>query len=294
MKAYAISISIILCFVFNSCMQKQEDRIESIEVPPAEEILSIDSVMAIVDRSSESASTDTNEDDDIYAEDDDDYEVDYEEEYDDFISEEHVSYYFKEFKTNGKNAEDIIPQRWEIMSKAIGDLNGDEIDDMAFFTRKSFHNSNPDEYKKNSNSIILAIYWGNNDGGFTQYKLYKGLVPPEENCGVGYEDLSIYITEKRVLIFNVYIFYSCGSWSNPNYSIKYRYQDGDFYKIGYDSDVFHRATGDASKVSINYLTGKMKTTSYNMFEDSVPTKTEWGTFSKPLKTLGSQEFGTID
>lgn len=181
------------------------------------------------------------------------------EEDNEFISEEDVTYYFKDFKVNGKSAEDIIPEKWEIMSSATGDLNGDGIDDIAFFTRKEFKNSTPDEYKLNSNSIVLAIYWGNNNGDFTQYKIYDGLVPPEEPCGVTYENLNVEITEKRVLIYHVNIFLSCGSWTNPNYSVKYRYQDGAFYKIGYDSDEFHRASGDASNVSINYLTGKKKT-----------------------------------
>lgn len=208
------------------------------------------------------------------------------EEDNEFISEEDVTYYFKEFKVNGKSAEDIIPEKWEIMSSATGDLNGDGIDDIAFFTRKEFKNSTPDEYKLNSNSIVLAIYWGNNNGDFTQYKIYDGLVPPEEPCGVTYENLNVEITEKRVLIYHVNIFLSCGSWTNPNYTVKYRYQDGAFYKIGYDSDEFHRASGDASNVSINYLTGKKKTTSYNMFEDSVPTITKWETFNEPLMELG--------
>lgn len=189
-----------------------------------------------------------------------------------------------EFQEKGANSKDIVPENWEILSEAIGDLNGDGFDDLAFFSRRSIKSDSENHYTPNP--IVFAIYWGK-EGGFTQYKLYEDLVSPEDGQ-IYYEDLSVNIPVKRVLTINVKVFLGYGSWTNPNFSVKYRYQNGAFYKIGYDADEFHRATGDAHDVSINYLTGKKRTILYNVFEDSIPKRTEWETINEPLTELGSE------
>lgn len=189
------------------------------------------------------------------------------------------------FKTNGTNAKDIIPENWEIISEATGDLNGDGINDLAFFSSKNVKREESEDYSKKS-KIVLAIYWGK-DESFTQYKIYDDITSPEDDQ-ITYEELSINITGKRILSINVSISLGFGSWTNPDFSKKYRYQNGAFYKIGYDSDQFNRGSGDAHRISINYLTGKKIITTYNAFDETIPQKTEKESFNEPLKELGSE------
>ena len=57
--------------------------------------------------------------------------------------------------------------------------------------------------------------------------------------------------------------------------------------IGKDYGSFSRYSGEAEKVSENYLTHKKQTITYNMFEEGEE-KEKWTTIpSKPLEKLGA-------
>jgi len=68
---------------------------------------------------------------------------------------------------------------------------------------------------------------------------------------------------------------SCGSYGVTHEKFTFRFENMRFRLIGYDYSEFSRSTGEQSKFSINYLTGKMKITEgLNAFEDSKP-KVVW-------------------
>ena len=80
-----------------------------------------------------------------------------------------------------------------------------------------------------------------------------------------------------LLKIGLHYWLSCGSWYVTNHLYTFRYQDQSFKLIGYDSNDFHRASGDITERSINFLTGKVKSTSgKNEFAESQqPVKTQW-------------------
>lgn len=284
MKAYIIPISILFCFILNSCSQKQENNISQTDLPK-EDIISTESAVAIETQPVETPNSNVTV---IYEDDQEESEEESNEkseEDDGDITEDNVSNYFKKFKTRGSKSKSIIPQGWEIIADAKGDLNGDGIDDIAFFTRKNKKNRN-EESDPNPNSIVLAIYWGDKDNGFNQYKLFSSIVSSEDEFN-HLNELKIDITSKKVLAINAN--YS-GDSADGFYSLKYRYQNGAFYKIGYDSQGVDRPAGNVYTISINYLTGKTCTKTRDLFEDNSPEKTEWETFNEPLKELGSETY----
>ncbi len=80
------------------------------------------------------------------------------------------------------------------------------------------------------------------------------------------EALSI---QKGVLKIHLHYWLSCGSWYVTNHTYTFRYQDRAFKLIGYDVDDFHRASGDITARSINFMTGKVKsTTGENEFAET--------------------------
>jgi len=79
---------------------------------------------------------------------------------------------------------------------------------------------------------------------------------------------------------------SAGSWYMSSNTYVFRYQDNNFALIGAETQDTHRASGESSELSINFLTKKYSTTTGNAFDKKVKPKTEWKTFElKELKTL---------
>lgn len=281
MKSY-IALCTAMCFLFYSCSNQSQQN-ESFEGSGADY-----SPVEAIEENEE-------EEDDVkeeYEEEEDEkeeYEEEVEEEeedLDDYEDEDEIAQrVIDSFKEKGDSPKDVTPENWEIISKATGDLNQDGYDDLAFFCRKN--TSKQEDKEKNYHNIYFAIYWGDRDDVFTKYRVYAGLVSPQDVC-LSYEDLDVSISDRHILTMYVRIFLACGSWTNPNFSVKYRFQDGKFYRIGYDSQTFHRATGEGSDVSINYLTKKMKSTSFNAFENE-NRETTWSDWNSPLRELGDGE-----
>lgn len=106
-----------------------------------------------------------------------------------------------------------------------------------------------------------------------------------ENCS---HEISMSVNAKGVIRISVGMFCSAGGTEVPNTEYVYRYQNNDFFLIGKDYGSFSRYSGEAEKVSENYLTHKKHTITYNMFEKG-DEKEKWSTLpSKPLEKLGAK------
>ena len=192
-------------------------------------------------------------------------------------------------KQQGTTVEQIVPEGWE-HEEAQGDLNKDGIKDLVVLAKPNFKENmqtRDDGYEYNFNNYLLAIYFGQAEGGFQLWKQYDTLfLPDDEYTSV---DVDIEITERGTLKIDTSAFASAGSWANDLVSYTYRYQDGDFYQIGKETTTLIRNTGEMTTVSENYLTWKQQTIKDNAFEDVVKKET-WSKLPKqPLEKLGAHE-----
>ena len=195
----------------------------------------------------------------------------------------------QDLKQQGTSVEQIVPEGWE-HEEAQGDLNKDGIKDLVVLAKPNFKENmqtRDDGYEYNFNSYILAIYFGQAEGGFQLWKQYDTLFQPDnEYTSV---DVDIEITERGTLKIDTETFASAGSWANDDMSYTYRYQDGDFYQIGNEASTLIRNTGEMTTVSENYLTWKQQTIKDNAFEDVVKKETWSKLTKKPLEKLGESE-----
>ena len=169
----------------------------------------------------------------------------------------------------GRNADEIVPQGTDCV-KAEGDLNKDGRSDLVIYAQP-----------------VLAIYFANASGVYEQWKQYDEILPVDEEGDDFWIDLIITITDRGVLRFYVGSFASGGTSYNSNNTYLYRFQNGDFYKIGEEQHSQSRMTGEAETVSINYLTHKRQVVKENVFDDTVKPKETWTTLAKqPLRKLG--------
>ena len=176
--------------------------------------------------------------------------------------------------------------------KSEGDFNKDGIQDLIVIATPkdpTHMRTRDDGYVYNFNKPVLAIFLGQSDGKLKRFKEYENTIPgnDEENENCLYEIL-LSVNAKGVIRISVGIFCSAGGTEVPNTEYVYRYQNGDFYLIGKDYGSFSRYSGEAKKVSENYVTHKRQTITYNMFEEG-DEKEKWTALpSKPLEKLGAK------
>ncbi len=195
-------------------------------------------------------------------------------------------------RKSGKTLEEIIPNGWKILDSKIGDINQDGVSDLVF----AIQNTDKKNIKLNDgigsdtidlNPRILGIYFGNEFGGFDQKLVSEHFIilrdlPTMDEPFEGFD-----INAKGILNINFKFWFSAGSWSMSNHKYKFRFQNDEFTLIGYDSYEAHRASGETTEYSINFLSNKMKITKGNFSKDS-PDSIKWKKFNlKKLFTINS-------
>ena len=81
------------------------------------------------------------------------------------------------------------------------------------------------------------------------------------------------ISKKGILDVNFRLWHSAGSWFMSNHKYRFRFQNNEFALIGYDSGEAHRASGETTDYSVNFLTRKIKITKGN-FSNNEPESIE--------------------
>ena len=179
--------------------------------------------------------------------------------------------------------------------EAMGDLNKDGIQDLAIIAvpPEQAPSSTPadeeDSDYREEPAPLLAIFWGTPQGRFRPYKQYQGIIPSGSNyCSY---DRSINITERGSLVVEYSLWCSAGSYGTSRDTFNFRYQNDDFFLIGYETEEFSRNTGNRIVDSYNFLTWRKQTVTVNEFDSDVPKKETWKKIAKkPLKRLGSFDF----
>ena len=199
---------------------------------------------------------------------------------------------FIDLPGHGNNLEELIPEKWDTLSTAKGDLNKDGISDVAFVIqgtdKVNFEVSELyDQDTLNLNPRVLGIYFGDGSGGYVKQNQSNTFILLRDSPTMDEPLEGIEITDKGVLQIRFLFFYSAGSWYTSNHLYQFRFQNDKFKLIGYDTTDTHRATGEVTSYSINFLTGKMSITRSNFTNDE-PESVEWKDFKLPeLKSLDS-------
>lgn len=211
----------------------------------------------------------------------------------------------QEIPNSGKSISSFVPDNWKIIEQAEGDLNKDKKNDFVLIIEET----NPENISRNdglgSPEINLNPRWLlillNTDKGFELKEINKTFIPTEDDIestclADPLMDGGIEI-KNGVLMVSLHYWLSCGSWYTGSNTYTFRFQKNEFELIGFDSEEFHRASGEMTSASINFSTQKMSiTTGGNMFgedgdgnEIKSEEKTEWKTFKinklQNLKTL---------
>jgi hypothetical protein len=178
----------------------------------------------------------------------------------------------------------LVPKEWTVETESRGDLNGDGVPDLMLV----LHMTHPGNVIKNdglgtseidTNPRMLVVAFV--DKATKKYSLALAnhtLIPRETNPLMD-DPLTDAAIVKGTVQVSLGFWMSAGSWFTSQTKLTFRYQEGCFKLIGYDSTGTKRNTGEMSTVSINYLTKKAKITKGNVENDR--TNVSWKTIRTP-------------
>ena len=193
---------------------------------------------------------------------------------------------------NGETLENIIPNNWKLLDSISGDLNQDGISDLVFAIQKTDQNNIELNDGLGTDSIdlnprILAIFFGSKSGGFNKKLVSEHFIILRDSPTMDEPFEGFNINKKGILDVNFRFWYSAGSLSMSNHKYRFRFQNNEFALIGYDSNESHRASGETTDYSINFLTRKMKIAKGNFSKDD-PDSIVWKEFHlEKLMTIKS-------
>ena len=182
--------------------------------------------------------------------------------------------------THAKTIEDFVPKGWKQITIAKGDLNKDGKEDVALVIedtdKKNFiSNENMGSKILNVNPRQLLVLF--KDKAIDSYNLavlQDAFIPEanseEDPCLADplLQDGGIDI-KRGTLIVDFHDWVSCGSYWVGHVTYIFRYQQGSFMLIGYDTSEYNRASGEQNKTSINFVTKKKSvTTGDNVLADT--------------------------
>lgn len=187
-------------------------------------------------------------------------------------SDEAPSVVFPAIPAQAQTQSDLVPKGWTVEMESRGDLNGDGVPDLMLvlhmvnpvnvITNDGFGTS---ELDTNPRMLVVAFA----EKATSRYSLAlvnHTLIPRHTNPSMDdpLEDAAIV---KGTVHVSLGFWMSAGSWFTSQTELTFRYQDGCFKLIGYDSTGTQRNSGETSTVSINYLTRKAKITKGNIEND---------------------------
>lgn len=165
----------------------------------------------------------------------------------------------------------MVPEGWQPLALAEGDLNKDGIADAALVIEENradnfILNDGLGAEVLNTNARRLLILVREEGGG--EYRIESEndeFIPPANTEDSPCLDDPFLASElsiiKGVLTVNLHYWSSCGSYGVTNKTYKFRFWDKEFTLIGFDLYDFSRSMGEITEVSINFLTKKKSVTS---------------------------------
>lgn len=161
---------------------------------------------------------------------------------------------------SGRKLEDFIPPGWKLVESKPDDFNHDKLTDLAL----TITENNPKNILKNdcglgeetvdTNPYALLVALKQKD---TSYKLAASdfdIIPRLEDP-VSDQPYSGISTENGILSLGYHFWQSAGSWSTSDQTYKFRFQNNCMRLIGHEYHWLHRATGEESGTSTNFISG---------------------------------------
>ncbi|WP_149276314.1 hypothetical protein [Pareuzebyella sediminis] len=177
-----------------------------------------------------------------------------------------------ELSVKERTMQEIIPTGWKILSKAMGDLNGDGYEDVAFaiespVEKKYVSKEGSDSDTLHINPRVLAIYFGKRNGKFKKKLQSNTFIINRNtpNMDEPFKGLQILPNGDLQMDFYIWPCRECTSWSSHEYI--FRFQNKAFELVGYKESVTQRVSGDEVYYNIDFQNKTLKIITETRNED---------------------------
>ena len=170
---------------------------------------------------------------------------------------------------DGADYAGLIPQGWQVVASARGDLNRDGRPDAAIVIQQQdpatiIRNDSLGSPELDTNPRQLWVLL-RQPAGWKVAAVNRDWLPPagdaEAPCLADpLADGGLNIQQGRLQVA-LHYWYSCGSWGVNHHIYTFRQEGQRFRLIGLDQTSFMRNSGDKESISTNYLSGRQKLTS---------------------------------
>jgi hypothetical protein len=164
------------------------------------------------------------------------------------------------------DAAGFAPRGWRVEAQAVGDLSGDGRADLALVLRMNdpanilAHDGLGDN-PFDTNPRILAVALGVPAGGYRLAAQDHALIARRDYPTQSDPFEGEFAIERGSLNVTVRLFMSAGGWGAGSSSFRFRWRDDGLRLIGYDHLDVQRNSGCMTRLSINYLTGRVRRSS---------------------------------
>jgi len=174
------------------------------------------------------------------------------------------------------NLDGLIPAGWRMETKALGDLDGDGVTDVAMVVQGAdralvLANEGFGSERLDTNPRMLVVALGRKGGGYRVLVQNATLIPrhtmPTMSDPFDWEAGGLAIHGRTIRV-RLELFMNAGGWGMSNTTYSFRWQNNRLELIGYDLNETQRNSGETRSVSINYSTGKVKISTGNIERDA--------------------------
>ncbi|MBI4238461.1 MAG: hypothetical protein HY696_08615 [Deltaproteobacteria bacterium] len=156
---------------------------------------------------------------------------------------------------SGRSAQDFVPSGWTLERQLTDDLNRDGRPDFALLL-------SPADQQIDR---LLVVGFGDAGGGFKLSAVKADLVMCQSCGGMLGDPLTDFRLERGVVVIQLY----GGSRDRWGMTYRFRWQQNDWYLIGYTDEIGDTLLGTARTIDINWTTGAVITTETKLEQQTV-------------------------
>ena len=172
----------------------------------------------------------------------------------------------------------FVPPGWRLEHEARGLLDADALEDALLVLRMDdpgniVDNAGYGRAPFDTNPRMLVVAVATEDGGWRRVMSDHALVPrpdsPVMDDFLGDDAAGrVQIRPGRTWSLSLHSWASAGTWSTREVTYTFRLEGDCMRLVGYDAVDLHRASGDITTTSVNYLSGRAWTQPGHIAEDA--------------------------
>lgn len=153
------------------------------------------------------------------------------------------------FPKTGKTLNDFVPSGWKVLKKTEGDLNKDNLPDLAVILASNVEDTNSDDAMDAPRPLLILFKQA--DGSLLLSAVQPAIVMCKQCGGVFGDPLEDFTIERGTVVLKHY----GGSNDKWGSTYRFRFQDGDWFLIGKLVFNHNGISGEHHEKDENLLTG---------------------------------------